>query len=76
MLSLRRWLDRKRDRRPVIRISRASYRKPWWQRASRGWLFVVMLLLLVGAIALLLRSVPAAAWTPPDLPGADQPASP
>ena len=76
MLSFRRWLDRKRDRRPVIRISRASYRKPWWRRASRGWLLMVMLLLLVGAIVLLLRSVPAAAWAPSGLPGSDRPASP
>lgn len=62
MLSIGRWLDRIRDRKPVIRRSRSRRRR----RSLGAWLLLAVLLALIGAIVLLLRSDPASAWTPLD----------
>lgn len=64
MLSIGRWLDRIRDRRPVILRSRSRRR-----RSLRAWLLLAVLLVLIGVIVLLLRSEPASAWTPCDHTG-------
>lgn len=45
MLSFRRWLDRVTDRRPVVRITRSSYR-----RRRRPWLLLLGLVLLIAAL--------------------------
>jgi len=75
MLSLRRLIDRIADRRPRLRPSRHSFRKPWWRRTSRVWLLMVMLALMIAAIVVLLRSAPAGAWMPSGSPGTELPDS-
>jgi len=70
MFSLRRWLNRLSDRRPVVRIRRSSYRKPWWRRSGQAWLMLLLLGALIGAIALLLG--PAQAFEAAIAAGADE----
>lgn len=71
MFSWSRWRSRLADRRPALRPSRHSFRKPWWRRSGRGWLLLALLLLLIAAIAVLLgsaRALPVAAASATDLP--------
>ncbi|MDF0543753.1 hypothetical protein PX699_15485 [Sphingobium sp. H39-3-25] len=77
MFSFRRWLDRKLDRRPMVRISRRSFRKPWWRRCGRAFLLLTFLLVLGAAILLLLQPVSAMQTSapPPGAPSTDRPDS-
>ncbi|ALR20905.1 hypothetical protein [Sphingobium baderi] len=70
MLPIRRLLDRMIDRRPVVRSSRHSFRKPWWRRSGRAWRLLALMLALIGTILLVLppataiEEMPAAASAP------------
>lgn len=53
-LRIRRYLDRITDRRPVVRISRSSYRKRHWPKVLAGPIAaLVVAVLVVTALVLL-----------------------